>query len=408
MRRDLPLVTDSPDTARCGRLTISELPASTLVSQIRSLVKGLPMQLLTELTSTALPASPQPLPRYRALLGRMVLALVLLLASTISFAPSVYAEDGVHVVARGESLGMIARRYNISVSELIAQNGISNPNYIYTGQRLAIPGATTGRVASSVKVTGSNAPLPSGDGYHTVGRGDTLSQIANSNGLTLADLLRLNGLTNPNLIRVGQELRVTARVAPVVTEKESKPKLADAIYVFKPGDSLATIAEDHNTTVQALLNANGLPSENFVWVGQRLRVQAGPKPSQSGSNFAAAPADGYRWIEVNLSTQMLTAWQGDVAVMHTYISSGLGATPTVTGRFSIGRKYSSQRMVGPGYDLPGVPWVMYFYGGYAIHGAYWHNNFGRPMSHGCVNMSIGDSQMLYNWAPMGTEVYVHY
>lgn len=374
------------------------------------------MQPTTELTPTALPPTPPPLPEAattrrfsHAALLRTLLALVILLTSTISFASPLQAEDGIHVVARGESLGTIARRYQISVRELIAQNGISNPNYIYTGQRLVIPGATTAsNIGSTVKVTGANAPLPSGDGYYTVGRGDTLSQIAKSNGLSLADLMRLNGITNPNFIWVGQRVRLTARVAPVTTEKESKPKLADTIYVFKAGDSLATIAQEHNTTVQALLNANGLPSENFVWVGQRLRIQAGPKPSQGGINFAAAPADGRRWIEVNLSSQTLTAWQGEVAVMHTYISSGLGATPTVTGRFTVGRKYSSQRMVGPGYDLPGVPWVMYFYGGYAIHGAYWHNNFGRPMSHGCVNMSVGDSQLLYNWAPMGTEVYVHY
>jgi lipoprotein-anchoring transpeptidase ErfK/SrfK len=51
---------------------------------------------------------------------------------------------------------------------------------------------------------------------------------------------------------------------------------------------------------------------------------------------------------------------------------------------------------------------MYFYSGYAIHGAYWHNNFGAPMSHGCVNMTPGEAQILYNWAPIGTEVYVHY
>lgn len=77
-------------------------------------------------------------------------------------------------------------------------------------------------------------------------------------------------------------------------------------------------------------------------------------------NAAAAPADGRRWIEVNLSEQTLTAWQGDIAVMHTYISSGRSPTPTVTGRFKIGQKYGNQRVVGPGYDLPGVPWVMYF------------------------------------------------
>jgi lipoprotein-anchoring transpeptidase ErfK/SrfK len=151
--------------------------------------------------------------------------------------------------------------------------------------------------------------------------------------------------------------------------------------------------------------ANGLPNANFVWVGQRLRVQSNAMSAAQAS--AAAPA-GRRWIEVNLSNQTLTAWQGDVAVLYTSISSGLAATPTVTGNFKVGVKYTSQRMTGPGYDLPGVPWVMYFYGSYAIHGAYWHNNFGVPMSRGCVNASIPDAEFLYNWAPEGTEVWVHY
>ena len=51
---------------------------------------------------------------------------------------------------------------------------------------------------------------------------------------------------------------------------------------------------------------------------------------------------------------------------------------------------------------------MYFYGGYGLHGTYWHNNFGTPMSHGCVNLSQGDAAWLYNWAPVGTKVVTHY
>ena len=54
-----------------------------------------------------------------------------------------------------------------------------------------------------------------------------------------------------------------------------------------------------------------------------------------------------------------------------------------------------------------VPWTMYFYGGYAIHGTYWHNNFGTPMSHGCVNMRTSEAKWLFNWAPRGTLVVVH-
>ncbi len=90
------------------------------------------------------------------------------------------------------------------------------------------------------------------------------------------------------------------------------------------------------------------------------------------------------------------------------ISSGTRKTPTPRGSFRIMRKYERQRMLGPGYDLPNVPWVMYFRsGGYAMHGTYWHNNFGRPMSHGCVNLPTGVAAWLYRWAPSGTKVVIN-
>ena len=65
-------------------------------------------------------------------------------------------------------------------------------------------------------------------------------------------------------------------------------------------------------------------------------------------------------------------------------------------------------MAGPGYYLPNVPYTMYFYQGYGLHGTYWHHNFGTPMSHGCVNLATPDAEWLYNWASVGTLVNVHY
>ncbi len=130
-------------------------------------------------------------------------------------------------------------------------------------------------------------------------------------------------------------------------------------------------------------------------------------PISTGFDLSAAPADGTRWIEVDLSDQTLTAWQGDVAVLHASVSTGRAATPTVKGRYYINTKLPAQRMIGPGYNLPNVPSVMYFYSGYAIHGAYWHNNFGQVMSHGCVNMKLDEAAALYAWASVGTEIYVH-
>jgi lipoprotein-anchoring transpeptidase ErfK/SrfK len=64
-------------------------------------------------------------------------------------------------------------------------------------------------------------------------------------------------------------------------------------------------------------------------------------------------------------------------------------------------------MSGPGYYLPGVPYTMYFYKGYGLHGTYWHSNFGTPMSHGCVNLKTEDAGWLYNWASIGTIVNIH-
>jgi lipoprotein-anchoring transpeptidase ErfK/SrfK len=123
---------------------------------------------------------------------------------------------------------------------------------------------------------------------------------------------------------------------------------------------------------------------------------------------AAASAAGTRWIDVDLSTQTVVAYQGNSPVATFLVSTGVAAHPTVTGRYRIYVKYRYDDMTGPGYYLPNVPYVMYFYQGYSLHGTYWHHNFGHPMSHGCVNMRTSDAAWLYNWASIGTLVNIHY
>ena len=126
--------------------------------------------------------------------------------------------------------------------------------------------------------------------------------------------------------------------------------------------------------------------------------------------FGVGPNE--RWIDVNLTTQTLSAYEGDTPVFTTLISSGTWDHPTVTGQFRIWLEFESQtmdgRLLGYDYYLENVPYVMYFYQDYAIHGTYWHNNFGTPMSHGCVNMATGDAGWIYNFATVGTMVNVHY
>ncbi len=119
-----------------------------------------------------------------------------------------------------------------------------------------------------------------------------------------------------------------------------------------------------------------------------------------------------RWIDVNLTAQRLVAYEGDSAVFNSLVSSGTWLHPTVTGQFRVWLRYTAQTMDGRrlGYDyyLPNVPYVMYFYRDYALHGTYWHNNFGTPMSHGCVNLPTSAAEWIFNWSSIGTLVNVHY
>lgn len=117
--------------------------------------------------------------------------------------------------------------------------------------------------------------------------------------------------------------------------------------------------------------------------------------------------DNERWIDVDLSEQRVYAYEGDQLVNSFVVSTGTWRTPTVLGQYRIYVKYRYADMSGPGYYLPDVPNVMYFYKGYGLHGTYWHNNFGTPMSHGCVNLTVDESAWLFNWASVGTWVNVH-
>ena len=104
-----------------------------------------------------------------------------------------------------------------------------------------------------------------------------------------------------------------------------------------------------------------------------------------------------KWIEVHLGEQRVIAYEGTRPVRSFIVSTGLPRTPTVTGQFRIRMKVRSQTMSGPGYYLPNVEWVQYFYRDYAFHGTYWHDNFGQPMSRGCINMTNEDAKWLFDW-----------
>lgn len=337
-------------------------------------------------------------------LSRCLVAVLLAVSFILSTTPALFAQDAVHVVQPGDSLSAIAVRYGVTMSELAAANGISNSNHVWVGQQLMIPNGSGGGSSWSATSTASSGATV------TVGRGDSLSLIASIHGMTVQELMDLNGLANPNHVWVGQQLQVYGRAtstnAASSSVDTSSVETGNTLYhVVQPGESLSAIAVHYGVAMQSVMDFNGLWDPNNVRVGQRLAIVGGRQPA---ANAYYAPPAGRKRIVVDLSDQTLTAWYGDTIQLYTSISSGTSATPTITGYYKIDRKYPQQRMIGPGYDIPDVPYVMYFWEGYAFHGVYWHNNFGSPMSHGCIHVQPGQDAWLYSWAEPGTDVYINW
>jgi lipoprotein-anchoring transpeptidase ErfK/SrfK len=136
---------------------------------------------------------------------------------------------------------------------------------------------------------------------------------------------------------------------------------------------------------------------------------------------------GRKRIDVSRSQNTLRAFQGDEVVLTTLVSTGLAPNYTEIGRFHIRQKVKKQTMNGftsrtgevvstgetpvengSFYEVKDVPNVLYVnHEGEALHGAYWHNNFGRPMSHGCINLPLEFAEFMFAWTPVGTEIVVH-
>lgn len=135
-----------------------------------------------------------------------------------------------------------------------------------------------------------------------------------------------------------------------------------------------------------------------------------PGPTLLNPLFEPAPVwaiDEERWIDVSLSEQRVTAYEGQTPLQSYLVSTGLPQTPTPVGQFRIWVKFRYDDMAGEDYFLEDVPFVMYFYQGYGFHGVWWHANWGSPMSHGCVNQPNEMAEWLFNFAEVGTLVNVH-
>lgn len=144
-----------------------------------------------------------------------------------------------------------------------------------------------------------------------------------------------------------------------------------------------------------------------MWIEQRLIAKLEPDPVRPEG------VGEDRWISINLYEQTLGVYEDGRLVYGTLVSSGIGGWWTQPGVFQVFEKLEADPMMGAFeadrsdfYYLEDVPWILYYDNDRALHGAYWHNGFGYPRSHGCVNLSMADSHWLYEWADEGTWVYV--
>ena len=244
-------------------------------------------------------------------------------------------------------------------------------------------------------------------------------------GCLMVGFVALFAWTNPALASI-----VSNVSAPVSTQENlwapvniAKPAIAPIdVSVFAPqlADASGNAASDATTSVPTdmpTLEANEAstvtpevtetPGTMAMEIVDDNAMGQSTSPDEAQMQYPAE-GNGENWIDVNLSEQRVYVYEGDVVVNSFLVSTGLPDTPTVTGKYRIWIKVRVQDMSGPGYYLRDVPYVMFFYEDYGLHGTYWHNNFGTPMSRGCVNLTVDDAAWLYNWASVGTVVNVHY
>ena len=218
---------------------------------------------------------------------------------------------------------------------------------------------------------------------------------------------RVSALKNDNVAQV----MVTATLVPTAanTQGTAVPVAAPSLQPTPTARPTAMAESDVMTVIDSWDELEVSSQETSLDLTGEMGVQYIPADPTGLRPFGVSPADN--WIDVNLSTQTLVAYKGNTPVYNSLISSGTGEYPTVTGQFRTYIKYETQDMngflIGYDYYLQDVPYVMYFSGNYAIHGTYSHNNFGVPMSHGCVNMNPVDAGWLFDWAPVGTTVNIH-
>lgn len=322
----------------------------------------------------------------------LLLALLLLAAPFAALAPARRAQAAgarTYTIGWGETLYAVAYDHGTTVATLRLLNGLEANAPAWWGMKLILP-PQDGLMAVAAQA------------------GDNPARVAAAHHMPVAELVELNGISPSQPLRAGTLLYVPT--TPGALRQDGLPA-----HVVRAGETLSEIAKQHGVSARSLAALNDVANASAIRPGMSLAVP--PLPLDVRLADAPLGADGIhyhrledlptltqKWIDVDLGEQRVVAYEGVRPVRSFVVSTGKSATPTVTGVFRLWAKVPKQTMAGGSraagdyYLLPNVEWVQYFYRDYAFHGAYWHVDFGTPISHGCINMTNDDAHWLYEWA----------
>jgi len=373
------------------------------------------------------------LARRSAWLALALAVVVLLMMAVPSQAAPVADEPVVYIVQPGDRLVDIAARYGVSAGAIVRANRLANSDVIYPGQRLTIPvpGAATStptttptQPPATPTVPPATTPVSTPDGtpaatpsatatagpkYHTVELGDTLAKIARAYGVTSAAIVEANSLASADLIYVGQRLLIPEAGGTSSKSGTPIPLPTPTIHVVQPGDTLSVIAKRYGTTVDRLVEINGLGSPDKLRVGMRLLI---PGP---GGTVPTYPGRATSFV-VSISEQRCWLYRGETVIAKWVCSTGRSGSATRPGTYRIQSKLP--KAYGSTWDI----WMPYWLGIYwagasenGIHGLpwdaqtgnqIWSGYLGTPITYGCVMVDNVNAKMLYDMAYIGMPVIV--
>ncbi|MFR0581145.1 LysM peptidoglycan-binding domain-containing protein [Limosilactobacillus mucosae] len=194
------------------------------------------------------------------------------------------SSNGYYTVQSGDTLSGIALKFSTTSSKLAQLNSISNPNLIYVGQRLLVNQNSSSNSSSSSQSSSAATNTDASAASYTVKSGDTLSTIASQHNTTVNQIVSLNQLSNPNLIYVGQVLKLKNNQTTNSSSSTSTVATTAGTYTVKAGDTLSGIASRFSTSSSTLASLNSISNPNLIYVGQVLKVSAGATNSSSTSS----------------------------------------------------------------------------------------------------------------------------